>query len=216
MENKTAIIAGASGLIGRSLTQQLLNSDQYSKVISLVRKPLGFVHPKYSEVIIDFNTISDFADFPKGEDIFCCLGTTMKNAGSKEAFFKVDYTYCYDLAKRGLQAGADRYFLVSAMGANPKSSNFYSRVKGELEDQLSFLGYRTIYVFKPSLLRGNREEFRLGEKLALIITRIIPFVGALRKYKPIHVDKVADAMVKVAKQDDKGFYYYQSDIMQKM
>jgi uncharacterized protein YbjT (DUF2867 family) len=216
MENKTAIIAGASGLIGRSLTQQLLNSNQYSNVIALVRKPLGISHSKFSEVTVDFDRISDFVDFPMGEDIFCCLGTTMKNAGSKEAFFKVDYTYCYDLAKRGLQAGADRFFLVSAMGANPKASNFYSRVKGELEDQLSFLGYRTVYVFKPSLLRGDRKEFRFGEKLALIITRIIPFIGPWKKYRPIHVDKVADAMVKVAKQDDKGFYYYQSDIMQKM
>jgi uncharacterized protein YbjT (DUF2867 family) len=216
MENKTAIIAGASGLIGQSLTQQLLNSNQYSKVIALVRKPLGISHPKFSEVTVDFDRITDFVDFPKGEDIFCCLGTTMKNAGSKEAFFKVDYTYCYDLAKIGLQAGADRFFLISAMGANPKAGNFYSRVKGELEDQLSFLGYRTIYVFKPSLLRGDRKEFRFGEKLALIITRIIPFIGPWKKYRPIHVDKVADAMVKVANQDDKGFYYYQSDIMQKI
>ncbi|MFT6053794.1 MAG: hypothetical protein ACJASP_000678 [Roseivirga sp.] len=85
-----------------------------------------------------------------------------------------------------------------------------------MEDQLSFLGYKTIYIFKPSLLRGDRKEFRFGEKLALIITRAIPFIGPLKKYRPIHVDKVADAMLKVAKQEDKGFYYYQSDIMQKM
>jgi uncharacterized protein YbjT (DUF2867 family) len=216
MENKTAIIAGASGLIGQSLIQQLLASNQYTKVIALVRSPLGINNPKFSELKIDFDEISAYCEFPKGEDIYCCLGTTIKNAGSKEAFYKVDFTYCYELAKRGLDAGADRFFQVSAMGANPKSSNFYSRVKGELEDQLSFLGYRTIYVFKPSLLRGDRKEFRFGEKLALIITRIIPFIGSWKKYRPIHVDKVADAMLKVAKQEDKGFYYYQSDIMQKM
>jgi uncharacterized protein YbjT (DUF2867 family) len=216
MENKTAIIAGASGLIGQSLIQLLLKSDKYSKVIALVRTTLGINHTKLSELKVDFDTIRDFTDFPKCDDIFCCLGTTIKNAGSKEAFYKVDYTYCHELAKRGLAAGADRFFQVTAMGADSKSSNFYSRVKGQLEDQLSFLGYKTIYIFKPSLLRGDRKEFRFGEKLALIITRAIPFIGPLKKYRPIHVDKVADAMLKVAKQEDKGFYYYQSDIMQKM
>lgn len=216
MESKTAIIAGASGLIGRSLTQMLLNSNDYGQVIALVRKPLGIQHDKLKEQTVDFNELSAMEDFPEADDVFCTLGTTMKKAGSKESFYKVDYTYPYELAGRALKSGARRFFLVSAMGANLKSRNFYSRVKGELEDQISFLNYRTIYIFKPSLLRGNRSENRLGEKFAQAMTRIIPFFGPWKKYRPIHADKVSDAMMKVAKQEDKGCYFYQSEIMRKM
>lgn len=216
MEQKTAIIAGASGLIGRSLTQLLLKSNDYGRVIALVRKPLGVQHEKLTEHQIDFNELNNLADFPQGDDIFCCLGTTMKKAGSKDAFYKVDFTYPYELAQRALKAGAKRFFLVSAMGAKLKSKVFYNRVKGELEDKISFLNYRTIYIFKPSLLRGKRGESRPGESFAQAITRIIPFIGPWKKYHPIHADKVADAMMKVAKQEDKGCYFYQSEIMRRM
>jgi uncharacterized protein YbjT (DUF2867 family) len=213
---KTAIIAGASGLIGRSLTQQLLNSDDYGQIIALVRKPLGLQHNKLSEVIVDFDELANIQDFPKADDIFCCLGSTMKNAGSKDAFYKIDFTYPYELAKAAHAAGADRYFLVSALGAKKNSKYFYNRVKGELEDRISFLDYRTVYIFKPSLLRGNRGESRMGESFMLGLTRIIPFIGPLKKYHPIHADKVADSMMKVAKQEDKGCYFYQSEIMRRM
>ena len=216
MEQKTAIIAGASGLIGQSLTQLLLKSEDYGQVIALVRKPLGLQHDKLSEVIIDFDELANNQNFPKGDDVFCCLGTTMKKAGSKEAFFKVDFTYPYELAKAALKAGADRFFVVSAQGSNKNSRVFYNRVKGELEDQVSFLNYRTIYIFKPSLLRGKRKEYRFGERLAQTFTRIVPFVGPWKKYHPIHADKVADSIMKVAKQEDKGCYFYQSEIMLRM
>ena len=216
MESKTAIIAGVSGLIGQSLIQMLLNSKDYGQVIALVRKPLGIQHEKLKELTVNFDHLADLGDFPDADDIFCTLGTTIKKAGSQEAFYTVDFTYPMELAKRGLKANAKRYFLVTALGSNKKSSNFYSRVKGELEDKISFLHYRTIYIFKPSLLRGDREENRPGEKVAQAVMRIIPFIGPWKKYRPIHVDKVADAMMKVSRQEDKGCYFYQSEIMQKM
>lgn len=216
MDSKTAIIAGASGLIGRSLTQSLLQSKNYGQVIALVRKPLGIQHEKLKELTVDFDRLSEMTDFPQGDDIFCCLGTTMKKAGSKEAFYKVDFTYCYEFAKAALNAGADRFFLISAMGSNKKSRFFYNRVKGEIEDKVSFLNYRTIYIFKPSLIRGPREERRPGEKFAQFITKLIPFIGPWKKYRPIHADKIADAMMKVARQEDKGCYFYESEIMRKM
>ena len=216
MEQKTAIIAGASGLIGRSLIQLILNSKDYGQVIALVRKPLGITHDKLTEQTFNFDELQDATNFPKGDDVFCCLGTTMKKAGSKEAFYKVDFTYPYELAQKALDAGATRYFLVSAMGANLRSKVYYNRVKGELEDKISFLNYRTIYIFKPSLLRGKRGESRPGESFAQAITRIIPFIGPWKKYHPIKAEKVADAMMKVAKQEDKGCYFYQSEIMRKM
>lgn len=203
-------------MIGSSLTQQLLNSKDYGQVVALVRKPLNIEHPKLNQQVIDFDQLAELPDFPKGDDVFCTLGTTIKTAGSKEAFYKVDFTYPYELAKRALAAGAERYFIVSAMGADVDSLYFYNRVKGEIEDKVSFLDYRTIYIFKPSLLRGDRNESRLGEKIALAITRIIPFIGPLKKYHPIHADKVADAMLKVAKQEVKGCYYYESELMRKM
>lgn len=193
-----------------------MNSDDYGQIIALVRKPLGIQHDKLKEHTVDFNELKDMENFPKGEDVFCCLGTTMKKAGSKEAFYKVDFTYPYELAQRALKEGASRFFLVSSLGANLKSKVFYNRVKGELEDKISFLDYRTIYIFKPSLLRGKREEMRPGERFAQAITRIIPFIGPWKKYHPIHADKVADAMIKVAKQEDKGCYFYQSEIMRRM
>jgi uncharacterized protein YbjT (DUF2867 family) len=216
MDSKTAIIAGASGLIGRSLTQNLLQSKSYGQVIALVRKPLGVRHEKLKELTVDFDKLSEMTDFPKGDDVFCCLGTTMKKAGSKEAFYKVDFTYGYELAKAALNAGANRFFLVSAMGSNKNSRFFYNRVKGELEDKVSFLNYRTIYIFKPSLIRGVREERRPGEKFAQFITKFIPFIGPWKKYRPIHADKIVDAMMKVARQEDKGCYFYESEIMRKM
>lgn len=216
MESKTAIIAGASGLIGKSLTQKLLKSNDYGRVIALVRKPLELQHDKLEQRTINFDELTALEDFPKADDVFCALGTTMKTAGSKEAFYKVDFTYPYELAIRALSAGADRFFVVSAMGAKLKSRNFYSRVKGELEDKVSFLNYRTIYIFKPSLLRGNRNESRSGERFAQAFTRIVPFIGPWKKYHPIHADKVADAIMKVAKQEDKGCYFYESELMRKM
>lgn len=216
MESKTAIIAGASGLIGQSLTQMLLNSKDYGQVIALVRKPLGIQHEKLKEITIDFDHMAEIDEFPHADDIYCTLGTTIKNAGSQDAFYKVDFTYPMELAKRALKAGASRFFLVSAMGSNMKSRNFYSRVKGELEDKISFLDYRTIYIFKPSLLRGKRKENRPGEKMAQLFTRIVPFIGPWKKYRPIQAEKVADAIMKVAKQEDKGCYFYQSEIMRKM
>ncbi len=216
MEQKTAIIAGASGLIGRSLTQLLLKSKDYGQVIALVRKPLGIKHDKLTEQTFNFDELQETVDFPQANDVFCCLGTTMKKAGSKEAFYKVDYTYPYELAQRALKAGAQRYFLVSALWAKMASRHFYNRTKAELEDKISFLDYRTIYIFKPSLLRGKRNESRPGESFLLGLTRIIPFIGPWKKFHPIRADKVADAMMKVAQQEDKGCYFYQSEIMRKM
>lgn len=216
MDTKTAIIAGASGLIGRSLTQQLLKSNNYGQVIALVRKPLGIQHDKLKELTINFDELETMDDFPKGDDIFCCLGTTQKKTPNKDDYRRVDYTYCMDFAKRSLKAGGDRFFLISSMGAKKGARSFYLNLKGELEHDLSFLNYRTIYIFRPALLRGSRNENRPGEKFAQALTRIIPFIGPLKKYKPIHADKVVDAMLKVAKQEDKGCYFYSSEIMQRM
>lgn len=216
MESKTAIIAGASGLIGSSLIQRLLKSENYGQVIALVRSSLGIQHDKLKEEVINFDDLLTMPEFPQGDDIFCCLGTTQAKSKNDEDYRKVDYHYCYNLAQRALKEGGDRFFLISSLGAKKGSKNFYLNLKGELEHDISFLDYRTIYIFRPSLLRGDRKENRLGEKFAQLITRIIPFIGPWKKYKPIHADQVADAIMQVSRQDDKGCYFYESEIMQKM
>ena len=216
MESKTAIIAGASGLIGSSLIQRLLKSENYGQVIALVRSSLGIQHDKLKEEVINFDDLLTMPEFPQGDDIFCCLGTTQAKSKNDEDYRKVDYHYCYNLAQRALKEGGDRFFLISSLGAKKGSKNFYLNLKGELEHDISFLDYRTIYIFRPSLLRGDRKENRPGEKFAQLITRIIPFIGPWKKYKPIHADQVADAIMQVSRQEDKGCYFYESEIMQKM
>ncbi len=210
---RNALIAGATGLVGKHLLSMLLNSSEYKKVYVLSRRPLGEKHPKLEEIIIDFDKLPE-QELPAAEDIFCCLGTTMKKAGSKEAFRKVDFVYPYELANKALENAAEQYLLVSAMGANRNSFFFYNRVKGEVEEGISKLpGYKSISIFRPSLLLGEREEKRLGEGIANKLMRFLKplMVGPLRKYRGIHARTVANGMLKAAQQKVRGVHIYESE-----
>ena len=164
--NKTALIAGASGLTGGYLLNLLLESPEYSSVIAYVRKSSGLTHPKLKEIVVDWETLQEPV---AAEDIFCCLGTTIKKAGSQEAFRRVDYNYPLQLAQLQYRGGSQQFLLVSAMGADAKSSIFYSRVKGELENALQSIGYKSLHIFRPSFIAGPRKESRTGEKIGLAI-----------------------------------------------
>ncbi len=210
--SKTALVIGATGLIGNMLARQLTESSVYDKIKVLVRKSLSWQHPRLQEIKYDF-------DRPNGlpiqaDDIFCCLGTTMKKAGSREAFQKVDYQYPMDIARRGLANGASQFAIVTSMGADPDSTFFYNRVKGELERDLTALNYPTLLIFRPSLLLGDRStENRLGERLAEGAMRLFsPLIPA--KYKGIDASKVARAMVTTAQQGHAGKHIYESDALQ--
>lgn len=201
---KTALIAGASGLTGKQCIFKCLESEAYSKVIALVRSKLHLKHPKLEQVVIDYEkpeTIAIAAD-----DVFCCLGTTINKAGSKEAFRKVDYVYPIELAKQTLAKGATGFFLVSAIGANKNSAIFYSRVKGELEQDLSALPFKTIAIVRPSLLMGIRSEFRLGERIAQVLFKPLSifFVGPLSNYKPVKDTEVAQSLLQLATNNLTG------------
>lgn len=209
--SKTALVLGATGLIGDLLTHQLTESSRYETVKVLVRTPLNWQHPRIQEVPFDFDRPNGL--LTQADDIFCCLGTTMKKAGSKEAFKKVDYQYPVDIARLSLANGANQFAIVTAMGADPESSFFYNRVKGEVERDLTAMNFPTLLIFRPSLLLGNRTENRLGERLAEGAMRLLsPLIPA--KYKGVEAAKVASAMLTTAQQGLTGRHVYESDTLQ--
>lgn len=218
MEKRNALIAGASGLVGSSLLNQLLANDLYENIVVIVRKPLEINHPKLIQLQVDFNALETLKVGMQVHDVFCALGTTIKTAGSQEAFYKVDYTYVVNLAKWCEANAVQQILIVSAMGASAGSGIFYNRVKGEMEAAVSKLHIPRILVFRPSLLMGNRTEKRGGEKFAQVIMGALGFlfVGPLLKYKAIHADVVAGAMIKSANLLVNGFTVYDSAQMQRM
>lgn len=210
---KKALIAGATGLIGSHLLQNLLHNEAYEQVIAIVRSPLGMKHPKLIEQVVDFEKLEQNPSLFAVDDVFCCLGTTIKKAGSQEVMYRIDVDYPYNIATLAKQQGAKQFLLVSAMGANPSSSIFYSRMKGELEQKLSKLPFPSISMIRPALLLGERKEFRLGERLGAVVTKGTAWLmkGSLRKYKAIEGKKVADAMFKISQMNKSGVHIYSND-----
>ena len=198
---KTALVVGATGLIGNHLTHKLVNHPAYSSVKVLVRKPMDFQHPKLEQIVVDFDNL-DVA-LVKADDVFCCLGTTMKQAGSKEAFYKVDFEYPFETALAALQNGAKQFLIVTAMGADAQSMFYYNRVKGEIEQALANLGFPTLIIFQPSLLLGERKESRSGEGIASVLMKGLDFLIPA-KYKAIKGETVANAMITLAQRGHKG------------
>ena len=211
--SKTAVIIGSTGLTGSYLVQNLLNSTEYEKIISFVRKSTDILHPKLVEYIIDFDNPDSYKNLIEGDDFFCCMGTTIKKAGSQKVFRKIDLTYPVKFAQLASNAGMKQYLIITAIGANAESGNFYMRTKGECEKQLRDIAIPSVSVFRPSLLLGNRQEFRLKEKLSEYLMKIVSafFVGKLKKYKAIEAKKVAFAMYAVAQQHTRGYSVYESD-----
>lgn len=210
---KTALIIGSSGLIGKQLLDYLLESNDYEKVISFNKRNLGLNHPKLEQHLIDFDNIASYENLVKGDDFFCTIGTTIKKAGSKEAFKKVDYSYPKQFAEIAKNNNIKHFLIVSSIGANEKSSNFYTRTKGEIENFLIKTNFESLSIFRPSILKGNRDEFRLGEKFGLTIMNLFSFlfIGNLKKYKPIESQTVAKGMFAAAQKNKLGVSIYESD-----
>ena len=198
---KTAIVIGASGLVGSYVTLKLLDDIRYNKVKVFVRNSLDISHKKLEEHIVSFDKIDLWKEYLTGDELYSALGTTIKKAGSKEAQYKIDFTFQYEVAKAAAENGVKKYMLVSSVGADYKSSNFYLRTKGSLDEKVQQLSFEQICIFRPSILVGLRSEKRLGEsigiKIAGTITKIIP---ALKKYRPIEASRVAEVMIKSANQ----------------
>ena len=194
MQTKTAVIVGASGLIGSHLAPLL--AAHYSKVISLVRR-----QSNATETVVDFTKLNFYPTLKFPADCFCCIGTTIKIAGSKEAFREVDFDLVVNFAKQAKHAGTTRFFVVSALGANTQSAVFYNRVKGEMEAALQALNFETCAIFRPSLFLGARAQPRMGERimeLGFALASPILSIGKLRNIKPIEASTVARAMLNAA------------------
>ncbi|UOQ54976.1 NAD-dependent epimerase/dehydratase family protein [Hymenobacter cellulosivorans] len=210
---KTALIAGASGLVGSQLLPLLLASDRYAKVIAVGRRPVPMVHPKLEQRVLDMDQLEQHRLSLIADDVFCCLGTTMRQAGSKEAFYKVDYLYVVKLAALTAANFAAQFMVVSAMGADADSRFYYNKVKGEMEDTVRQAPFRAIHIFRPSLLLGERAEKRAGEQVGAVLLRVLNplLVGPLRKYRAVSAATVAQSMLRAAEDDGGGIKVHLSD-----
>ena len=210
---KTALLAGATGLIGSHLLPLLLESERYAKVIVVGRRALPMTHPKLTQVVTDFDKLHDVRLQLIADDVFCCLGTTMKQAGSKENFYKVDFLYVVTLAALTAANFAAQFMVISSLGADSEARVYYSRVKGEMEEAVRQVPFRAIHIFRPSLLLGERTQPRLGERVGAVVLRVLaPLMrGPLQKYHPVTGAAVAAAMLRAAEDDGGGIRVHLSD-----
>lgn len=215
--NRKALVVGATGATGRSLVSQLIKDDKYEIVYILHYRPSGFENePKVIEFVRSFDSLFDFR-LDNVDDVFCCIGTTIKKAGSKAEFTKVDKDYVVDLGKWAKIDDVISFHVISYLGADKESSIFYNRVKGEMEAELTALNLPSLYIYHPPLLRAKRDEFRFGEKLGDIVLSIFsPFMlGSLKKHKPLAVEKLAASMIQHAENSKSGVHIVSSEEMQK-
>ncbi|MFN8287371.1 MAG: oxidoreductase [Chitinophagales bacterium] len=212
-DSKTALLLGASGLVGEQCLSVLLESSYYSAVTILVRKGIALKHPKLNQLVVDFDRIKDYEAEIKADDVFCCIGTTIGKAGSQAAFKKVDYYYPLQIAEIALWNGATKFILVSSLGADSHSAVFYSRVKGKLEEALKKLKFESLLIFRPSILLGNRKEKRAGEAVGRFVAEKFSFLfaGPLRKYRGTPVDLLARRMLAESQKGTKGARIYENE-----
>lgn len=203
--NKGVAIAGATGEVGKRLVKQLIAHNPKTPIFALVRKKSDELPPQVTQHEVDFNNLGEFKLNGQIHMAYCCLGSTIKKAGSKQAFQKVDHHYPVVFADWVKQHGCESFACITAVGANHLSKNFYLKVKGDTEHDLTQKGFRHLWLIRPSLLLGQRDEFRLGEYIGAIASRLIsPFlIGPLAMYKPIQMMEVASTMAKLADKTEE-------------
>lgn len=203
---KTALLAGATGLIGAALLPLLLADARYAKVLVVGRRPVALAHPKLVQVVTALDELEGHRLQLIADDVFCCLGTTRQQAGSREAFYQVDFLYVVQLAALAASNFAGQFLVVSSLGADAASRVYYSRVKGEMEAAVQELPFRAVHIFRPSLLLGQRARPRLGERVAAAALALAgPLLrGGWAKYRPVPAAAVAAHMLHAAKSDATG------------
>jgi uncharacterized protein YbjT (DUF2867 family) len=208
-----AVVAGASGLIGSSLLDILLNAPEYDEVLILVRKELPLNHKKLVQLVIDFDHLDNHAASITGHAIFCCLGSTKKKTPDLAIYRKIDYEYPLELAKLAKKNGVKQYHLISALGADAASSNFYTKMKGEIEDAIGKVGLNCLQIYEPSILTGDRKESRPMERFAIGVMKLIDplLIGSLKKYRSIPAKTVAKALFNQSLKNEEGIFVHPSD-----
>lgn len=214
---KSAIVAGATGLVGSHLSKLLIQSNEFDDITLLVRKGHDLHIDGASVLEVDYEHLEDFNEYLKTDVVFCCLGTTIKKAGSKANFRTVDFEYPLNLAKLSLRNGSKQFNIITANGANSKSFFFYNRVKGDVEKAIAELSFQNVNIFRPSLLLGERNEKRVGENVGAAIANVVNplLVGKLKKHQAVKGDVVARSMLRVSLKDLSGVQIIQSDDIQK-
>jgi uncharacterized protein YbjT (DUF2867 family) len=199
----TANIIGATGLVGKQLVQQLLNDVRFEKVRIFVRRDTGLKHPKLEQQIIDFGKPETWEKQLTGDILFSALGTTLKQAGSKEKQYEIDFTFNLNFAQKAKENGIENYVLVSSVGDNSKSGIFYTRMKGELDEAVAKLGFENLVILRPASLTGNRENRRLAEEISIPILNVLTRF-MMKKYRPISDKTVAKAMINAVLSKNKS------------
>jgi uncharacterized protein YbjT (DUF2867 family) len=217
MKDRIALIFGSTGLIGNLLLSELISSEKYSMIKIFVRQPSGFSNLKVKEMVVDFSNFESFSSQISGDDLFICIGSTIKKAGAVANMEKIDRDLPYKIASVASANGVARVAVVSSIGANPRSGNYYLRIKGEMEELISKLKFDHVAVVRPSMLTGERKERRTGEIAGKVLMSIFNplLAGKLRKYRSIHAGDVARAMIS-AIQEDTSKVFYESDELQKL
>lgn len=218
MNSRTAVVLGASGLVGGFCLKALLDESDYTRVLTFGRRELPpLTRAKVTQRVADLGSLTA-DDFRGAQDVFSALGTTIHKAGSQAAFRNVDLDLPLRAAEQALKAGAEQFVAVSSVGADPSSKNFYLRTKGELERELAKLPFRAVHILRPSLLIGKRSEFRLGESIAMKIAPALDLLtlGPLRRYHSMRAEIVGKAMVGAARQGSSGVFIYEFDPIVKL
>ncbi len=205
---KTAIVIGATGLVGLELVHLLLKDSRFEKVKIFVRRATGISNVKLEEYIVNFDEADNWKQKVTGDVLYSAMGTTLKVAGSKEAQYKIDYTYQYHTAKIAAANGVPEYVLVSAAGSNVNSRIFYSKMKGELERDIKKLPFETIHIIRPGMLGSGRKEERTGEKIGIAFMKVIGLIPSLGSLKPIEGKEVAQAMINATFRRVVGIHSY--------
>ena len=215
---KSALVAGGTGLVGNHLVNLLVQSNEFNTVKVLVREGSSLTKDGVTTIEVNYDHFTEYEEKVEADVIFCCLGTTINKAGSKENFRKVDFTFPVELAKMSLKNGSKQFNIITAGGANSDSLFFYSRVKGDVERSIAGSGFRATNIFRPSLLLGKRNEKRFGELAGSVIAKIINpvMIGSMRKYRAIEAEIVAKAMIRISLAETSGFHVYESDKIQKL
>ncbi len=217
MEHKSALIFGSTGLVGSYLVEELLKDPVYSTIKLFVRKRIGYNNSRIEEFIIDFQNLDKHKELIQGSDVYICLGTTIKKAGSVENMDRVDHLLPMSIAKIALSNGSKKLAVVSSIGASKNSRNYYLSIKGKMEEDILSLDYQAIAILRPSLLVGNRKEKRVSETISKYMMKAIGplFFGKMRKYRAIQGKTVARAMIKIL-NEKSGKAIFESDMVQEL